>query len=170
MSKWETIPGYSDYQVSDAGQIRSVKFGRTMILKPSTAGAGYLVVDLCKNGKRKTCQIHRLVLAAFQGPCPDGKECNHKDGDKLNNRVENLKYVTRSENGLHAYRTGLSTPPGEKKVLQLTKDGQFIAEYKSQSEASRRTEAYSQSISACCNGRNKSAAGFVWRYSEKEDE
>jgi hypothetical protein len=65
---------------------------------------GYLHVQLWWKGRRQGFKVHRLVAAAFLGPCPAGKECNHKDGNRTNAALSNLEYVTQSENTLHSYR------------------------------------------------------------------
>ena len=172
---WKTINEYPAYQVSDTGLVRSLyrthgasgkRINTVRMLKPGTDGPGYLTVHLCKNSTLKTYAVHRLVLAAFVGSCPDGLEANHLDGDKLNNRIGNLEWITSSENMLHAFRMGLQVPSisNEKAVIRRTKAGGFIAEYRSQSEASRRTGIHRGSISSCCAGKLKSAGGFVWRF------
>ena len=138
---WKTINGYDDYQVSDEGEVRSLKFGKTIIRKPSTNMQGYFRVSLWQNGEEKHYKVHRLVLCAFVGPCPAGMEANHLDGDKSNNRLENLEWIPRSWNCAHAYRIGLGNI---KAVLQFTKDRQFITKYESGHEASRRTGGSSE--------------------------
>ena len=115
--RWQDVVGYEGlYLVSDYGRVWSVD--RTVdgargkrrlngrVLRPSLAG-GYQKIDLCQNAMRNTFLIHRLVAAAFLGPCPAEKQVNHKDGCKLNNLSSNLEYVTHSENILHAYIAGL---------------------------------------------------------------
>lgn len=63
---WRAVVGYEGlYEVSDQGRVRSLKFGKTRILKYGKAGAGYLVVNLCKDGKHKLMYVHRLVAEAF---------------------------------------------------------------------------------------------------------
>lgn len=81
---------------------------------------------LCKDGENKTCKVHRLVAKAFV-PNPDNKKCvNHIDGNKENNEVSNLEWVTKGENNKHAFDTGLSSMDhltGEKHPnSKLTKD------------------------------------------------
>lgn len=72
---------------------------------------GYRAVTLYDSKhRRKTYLIHQLVAEAFIGRCPSGKDVNHKDGNKRNNRIENLEYVTPSENTIHAFKTGLIIP------------------------------------------------------------
>lgn len=108
---WKDIPGYSGlYQVSNDGCVKSLlrrvngpkKNGRKvkeMILKPCVIKDGYLAVVLHKCGKRKTQKIHRLVALAFI-PNPDNKpEIDHINTNRTDNRVENLRWVTRKENG-----------------------------------------------------------------------
>jgi hypothetical protein len=101
MEHWRAVTGYEDfYEVSNQGRVRSSSHH---VLK-LTLSKGYLRIELAKNAKARKHPVHRLVLAAFVGPCPEGKQGNHKNGVKTDNHLENLEYVTRSENALHAYR------------------------------------------------------------------
>lgn len=97
-----------EYYVSSHGRVKSLKFGKERILKPSLSGNRYLSVDLWYlNKKRKVQNIHRLVALTFI-PNPDNKpEVNHIDGNKLNNHIDNLEWVTRRENVKHAWDNGL---------------------------------------------------------------
>lgn len=100
---WKDIPNYNGiYQCSNLGKIKRICRARASqigrILKPIKQTSGHLSVDLSKNGINKRFGIHRLVLEAFVGPCPPGMECRHLDGNPKNNRVDNLKWGTRSEN------------------------------------------------------------------------
>ena len=99
---------YEDkYQISSFGRARSFKAGRVKILKLVFDGKGYAYVGIHKNGKQKKVHVHALVAKAFI-PNPEGKtQINHIDGDKSNNRVENLEWVSPSENIQHALETGL---------------------------------------------------------------
>jgi len=93
---WLTIDGYDNYQVSNFGRVRNCTTDR--ILKPGINGHGYLHVILYKDGKKKTHVIHHLVAQEFLDK-PDGKSCvDHIDKNKLNNIVENLRWVSSSEN------------------------------------------------------------------------
>lgn len=122
---WKPIDGYEFHEVSSAGRIRSVDHiepggrypGRQRrkgrVLKPYKAGrgAGHLAVRL---GLREpTVYVHRLVLEAFVGPCPVGMEACHNDGNRKNNRVDNLRWDTRKENAADSVRHGTS-PAGSK--------------------------------------------------------
>lgn len=129
METWKIINGYEDYQISNFGNVISLKYGKVRVLKP-TMSKGYCHVDL---GFRKTKKIHRLVGIYFI-PNPDNKlEINHKDGNKLNNHYTNLEWNTASENKRHALLNGLRIMPNggnhhnskltEKDVLEIRKMG-----------------------------------------------
>lgn len=113
LEEWRSVVGYEGlYQVSDEGRVR--RGGR--VLKRQHTANGYPVVQLWRDGEPKTCLVHRVVAEAFIGTVPDGKEVNHRDGDKENATPSNLEYVTRSENSIHAYKTGLRLPTVDQMV------------------------------------------------------
>ena len=108
---WKDISGYEGlYQISNLGRVKSLRRskwnGRSWIelkerilklftLKPR----GYKFVLLCKNSRYKNCYIHRLVLGAFVGPCPEGMEsCHFPDRDPSNNRLDNLRWDVHKNN------------------------------------------------------------------------
>ena len=116
---WKPIIGFEGlYEVSDRGRIKRVKGFRACkdrILKPYANHRGYLLIGLYKNSCVVGKQIHRLVLEAFIESCPEQKECNHKNGIKTDNRLENLEWVTHSQNEKHKYNTlGYIGPRGER--------------------------------------------------------
>jgi hypothetical protein len=105
------------YSISNTGEVRSDlrvierSDGKTQRvyprnLKPAADRKGYLYVNLWRDNIGATCYIHQLVLRAFVGPCPDGQEIRHLDGNSMNNRLDNLQYGTRSENFLDTVRHG----------------------------------------------------------------
>jgi len=109
--KSKTIDGFDSYAVSDAGVVTRLDVGRA--LKPVANKAGYLKVGLRNGTNQKWFFVARLVAAAFI-PNPDNKpQINHIDGNKTNNHVGNLEWVTRKENCLHARRS-LGKCVGEK--------------------------------------------------------
>lgn len=122
MEKWREIPQYEGfYEVSNKGRVRSldrmvkVRAGglrkhHGRVLKPGIGKPGYPICALVKHGKQISKNIHQLVMLAFVGPPPKGKEINHIDGDKTNNNLENLEYVTSRQNSRHAVRVGLFDP------------------------------------------------------------
>lgn len=98
---WKPVLGYEGlYEVSDMGRVKSVPRPSTRggILKPSVSKKCYLRVNLCKNGKQKTYNVHILVWEAFKGKVPDGNEIDHLDGNPKNNRLDNLDPKTHKEN------------------------------------------------------------------------
>ena len=116
---WKDCIGYEKfYQVSNFGRIRRSAIGQGTfigrILNPKSMKDDYLRVTISINGYRKVEKIHLLVSRAFFGPRPPGYQVNHKDGNKHNNCVENLEYVTHSENAKHAIKYGLMKVPGLK--------------------------------------------------------
>ena len=113
---WRCIPGCDGfYSVSNLGRVRSepiqtsaVGRRRGRILKCSPDTKGYLLFAVCLPGRmRRTMKVHRAVALACLGPRPDGYQINHKSGDKLDNSVANLEYVTCRENIRHCWQTGL---------------------------------------------------------------
>lgn len=105
---WRDIADYEGlYQVSNLGRVRSLKFGRVLILKTRPNNSGYSQVWLYRDGRYEVHRVHRLVAETFI-PNPDNKrEVNHLNGDKTDNRVGNLEWCTSSENKRHAVATGL---------------------------------------------------------------
>ena len=163
---WRSIKGYSGYEVSNLGRVRSFKFNKVRIKGLITNKlTGYITVYLHKHNKMKNIAVHRLVAMAFI-PNPENKpQVNHIDGDKTNNKVDNLEWCTSSENQKHANRTGLRDYEYCKKaVSQYSKTGEFIASYNSTLEAEKVTGVYHSHISRCCKGKSKIACGFVWKY------
>lgn len=178
------------YEVSNLGRIRSLdhrirqrnnseKLYKGKILNTWSDKIGYTIVGLNKHNKYKLKKVHRLVAEAFI-PNPENKsDVNHIDGDKSNNIVSNLEWVTRSENMKHAYDTGLSKPYWTGKrgsnsatgrsVKQIDiKTGKIINIYGSMEEAARELHIASPSnIRGCIIGRQKSCAGFKWKYVER---
>ena len=106
--QWRDVVGYEGlYQVSNLGRVKSNAFGAVKIRKPVLANPGYFGLVLYKNNLPQSARIHVLVARAFI-PNPEGKpEVNHRFGNKLDNRVSELEWMTGSENKQHAYDIGL---------------------------------------------------------------
>ena len=110
--EWKDIEGYDGrYQVSNHGRVKrsqsGLRYGRGStfngkILKQSIQTRGYKQVTLWNNKKNNPHTIHRLVLIAFKGHPPEGMECNHIDGNKTNNHISNLEWITPQQNTLHS--------------------------------------------------------------------
>lgn len=121
---WKPIKNYEDYYlVSDTGKVKSIHTynkSKPHILAGHLGKRGYWVVDFSVKQKRKNLKIHRLVAEMFV-PNPQHKpQVNHKDGNKLNNHVGNLEWVTQAENSVHAKENGLLKPYNHKRASKLT--------------------------------------------------
>lgn len=112
--KWLPVVGWeARYEVSDQGRVRSV--GPRGRVRALTAGShGYLALNLSDGSRRATRTVHRLVLEAFVGPCPDGMEACHADADRHNNRLTNLRWDTTKANAADRVRAGhVRSPTGQ---------------------------------------------------------
>ena len=173
---WKPIPFLDGrYEVSDQGRIRRAvpgtrtRVGRVRALQKNRHGYLHCVVCTGPDWRPRDLRVHVAVAYAFLGsPVGDKRYVNHKDGDKTNNRPDNLEWCTFRENILHARKIGLVNDC--KPVDQFTKDGKvFIAHYMSIAEASRATGAPVEAISVCCIGKKtyvsrvRSVKGFSWR-------
>ena len=155
------IEGFEKYEVSNLGRVRNIKSGR--ILKPFPNRGGYLRHKLYGYGKKKNLPLHRIIATAFIDN-PDGKPCvNHIDENKLNNDLSNLEWCTVKENNIHGTRTKRVAEKLSQKVIQLDLNDNILNVFKSMRQAERETGIDATSISACCNGKRKSAGRFKWR-------
>ena len=133
---WKTLiynrVEYKQFEISTYGRLRNVNTGTIYKFSISTWGYYQVVVTLGSRKNKKTFRINIAVAETFI-PNPENKsQVNHKDGDKLNNHVDNLEWVTSSENMLHAYQTGLEigTKGCDHPESKLTEvDVKFIKEH-----------------------------------------
>lgn len=160
------------YEIYTSGKVRGV---RGKFLKLHKGTSGYIQVNVWNKYKQKTFLLHRLLAEAFI-PNPNNlPEVNHIDGNKLNNALNNLEWVSRSENIQHGIHTGLIPSPWQgktgkhhcksKRVIQL-KDGVIVAEYGSGREAARETGICYGTISNVLLNKGKTAGGFSWKYKQ----
>ena len=169
MEHWKAISGYDGlYEVSDMGRVKSLNYNHThkeKILRPVKGRKGYLQVSLYKDGQIKNWKVHRLVAEAFI-PNPQCMETiNHLDEVKTNNSASNLEWMSIKDNnnyGTHNKRVAESL---SKQVKMFDKStGELLASFPSTMEAKRVTGINNCNISQCCNGKRKSAGGYIWRY------
>lgn len=157
----------TNYSISDAGEVKNDT--TNYILKPAIQ-QGYAHVTIYINKKGKRVKIHRLVASAFI-PNPENKPyVNHIDGNRSNNQVDNLEWVTPSENTRHAVGTGLFLPTREKSVTQFSLNGEKLAVFPSTMEAGRATGSSPEKIVICCQRKRKTHNGFQWRYTNETGE
>lgn len=168
---WKRIEGFEDYLVSNLGRIKSIKWGKEKMMKLSlNKPNGYYKVALAVNGVASYKTVHRLVAEAFL-PNPDGhSDINHKDENKLNNLVwvnsdgsideekSNLEWCSHKRN-----MEKWSTIGHRAHVLQYSKDGKFIKEWKGSADAGRKLGICAASIRRSCKSKYR-AGGYIWRY------
>lgn len=112
--EWRPIPGFEGYyDISSDGEVLSLRrkdpLGRMVgghLLSAPIGAHGYRFLNLHRKGKGYVLNIHRLVMLAFVGTCPEGYEVLHGDGDRTNNRISNLSYGTRGDNNRDAVKHG----------------------------------------------------------------
>jgi hypothetical protein len=179
---WKEIPGFEGrYAASTLGRIKTISRTvrnrysflklKSLIRKQHITLTGYSTIYLHdRNGKGKSYRSHRLIAKTFI-PNPENKpHVNHKNGIKNDNRIENLEWVTPSENLKHAYINELRKAPvhekHQKAVKKISLDGNVIETFNSISDASKKTGVNRVSISNMCNGKcgRKTAGGFIWKF------
>ena len=120
---------------------------------------GYIRVYIYK----KTFALHRLVALTFIGNPENKEQVNHKDGNKLNNSVENIEWVTNKENQIHKVKNGLANSY-TRKIGQYNLNGSLIKEYVSIIAASKEVNISSSCIRGVLINNRKTSAGFIWKY------
>jgi hypothetical protein len=174
---WKTIEEFPIYEVSHLGRIKNTITGR--ILSP-TVKSGYYHACLTNNNHRKTCKVHRLVAFAFI-PNPENKsDVNHKDKDKLNNKLSNLEWMTRKENNSHKSQTLIYKSNKNKPLLRIDSDtNEIIEKYDSielagiwacNNHLTKTSHNGRNAVGNCVNGMSKTAYGFKWEYQDKYED
>lgn len=168
MEIWKEIE-YTNglYQVSNYGNVKSLKFGNERILKPKIKSDGYCGVHFRIDGKEYNKTIHRLVAQAFI-PNPNNlSQVNHINEDKTDNRVENLEWCTAKYNSNYGTRIKRRIEKVKKPILQFTLDGDFIRKWDSIKDATFDLRGCkSGRIVDCLKGRDKQAYGYKWGYAD----
>ena len=166
---WKPVMGFEGaYEVSDLGNIRSLNNLGATPMKPTRNNLGYMKIILWKGGTPTYRTIHRLVAEAFLPNPQKLPQINHKNEDKVDNRVENLEWCTAKYNANYGTRScrikeALTDKYG-RAVLQFTLDGEFVAQYPSLSEAGRAVGCSPSSIRHSCLGHRGPVNGFLWEF------
>ena len=186
---WKPIripPFEGRYEVSSSGRVRSTEFfytdaiGRTQrlpskIRKLSNNHAGYPICDLQAGGYIKRFFVHRLVAFVFFPKAQVSEQVNHKNGIRDDNRIENLEWISASENCKHAFRVlGRKNPATgkfgllanyAKPVAQICTNGTIAKIWSCAKYAAVYLKISATGITDCCKHRpNGTAGGYKWRY------
>ncbi len=171
--QWKDIEGYDgSYQVSNMGRIKSLQGGSERLMTLTACKRGYQHVNLYRDKKMKRCPVHRLVALAFVGGYGPDLVVNHKDENKLNNRWDNLEWCTVEYNACYGTARDRSGEKLGKPVVQLTFDGDFVAEHRSIAMAARATGASSSGINHCCNHlyNRVVSGGYRWLFKQEYEQ
>ena len=159
------------YQVSSLGRVKSLYFTPSIILSSAKNQRGYECVALSKKGISKTFRVHRLVAIAFI-PNPENKpQVNHIDGNKFNNKIENLEWCTNSENQKHAVDNNLkASMPGNmnpncRAVNQLDLNGNLIKRWHSIYDICKEYNVHRSTIYRHIIGKYKDKK-YRWEYAD----
>lgn len=186
---WKDIKGYEGlYSVSNLGRVKSIERMREnhskmqkveeKIKSTRKDTQGYLLLDLYKNNKQKTIRVHRLVAVMFLENIGNKETVNHIDGDKSNNKIENLEWATFKEQNIHFYSKNLKSDKNIEKAVNAmnnatSKQVECLTTnkiYVSASSAGREIGISGSYIMRCCRGECKSAGKDIkgnplkWRY------
>ncbi len=163
--EWKDIVGYEGlYRVSSLGRVFSVRSGRCLQPYGSGHKNQYLIVDLCVNGQRKHCRIHRLVAEAFL-PNPDLlPQVNHINEDGSDNRVENLEWCDARYNNNYGSHKERAAVGHYKPVEQYDLEGNYIRGWISATAAAKELNINQNHISEVCRGKRNTCGGYKWKY------
>lgn len=180
---WRDIKDYEGlYQISSLGRVRSLdrfdsigRFIKGKMLSYNVDKDGYSCITLCKNGGEKKCKVHRIVAQTFI-PNPDNKPCiDHINCERSDNRIENLKWCTHSENLMNPItrkkKSNIcreicqgSDNPNSKKIIQFSKNGDLIRLWECMKDAADNLGTNYQNISKCCRGIRKHFRDSIFEY------
>lgn len=152
----------TEYSVSTDGLVK--KDTKNDYILSQSSQQDYKFVTLLIEGKQKRMRVHRMVAETFI-PNPENKPfVNHINGNRSDNNVENLEWVTPSENTQHAVATGLMNNGRKRAVIQYNLNGDKMMTFESASEAARQTGSLQSKITMCCRRQRETANDYQWRY------
>ena len=166
---WISSPVYGEqYEINNRGSVRSKLTGKQ--LKPQLDKKGYMRVRLSANNTKTTAKIHRPVAIAFLPNPNNHPQVNHIDGNKENNSISNLEWVTNYQNMQHAIKNNLisyvenSGRPCKRVMAHDKNTGVLAGVFDSIANAERLTGINRANIVATCKGRKRSSGGYLWSY------
>lgn len=160
MEKYIIINEFNNYAISNFGNVKNVK--KNKILTPYLNVNGYLTYTFCQNGIKKTFRIHRLVALYFIDNPNNLPYVNHKDGNKINNSVENLEWCTAQENDHHVRRTGLKNQEKPVVAKNIITNEELV--FKSVTEAGAILGINKGIISKVLNGRRNQTHNYKFYF------
>lgn len=172
---WKVVIGYEGfYEVSSIGKIRSkdryvnatngsTQLKKGIILKSPIDKYGYHKIKLSKYGKVKDFTVHRLVALNFVKNIFNKPQVNHKDGNKLNNKVDNLEWMTISEQSIHAYKYNLKSKTGIKNsMVKLTEEE--VKKIKEMLDMGSRVGEISKEFNVTSSCISSIKSGRIWKH------
>ena len=156
----------NEYLINKYGDILSLKTYK--FLKKTKSNGGYLYVTI-KGIHTYHLKVHRLVAETFIANSNNLSCVNHKDGNKLNNCVDNLEWCTYSHNMKHAFKNNLinANRPKKTKVFQYDLNGNFIKQWDCIRDVEKEFKVSHTAIRFCCLGKNKTCRGYIWKYANE---
>lgn len=170
---WKNIKGYEGiYELSNYGILHCLprKYVNDRYTFGNKSDSGYMTVTLSYNKNKVFKRMHRLVWETFVGQIPEGYDVHHINGNKLDNRLENLELLSDYDHCIEHYKdkkekiNKAAAKKLSKSIVQYTLDGNFVAEYPSAKEAERQTGMFNSYINKCLRGKLNKAYGYVWKY------
>ncbi|NGM81233.1 hypothetical protein G5B47_02270 [Paenibacillus sp. 7124] len=163
MEIWKHINGFDEhYAVSNLGNVKNVDTGDILAGDRNTMGYRRVILYY---GERHRVFIHRLVALHFCDGYAPGLVVNHIDGDKQNNRSDNLEWVTRSANDRHAVRLGLKSPANRISVVNVDPStGQIVEAYESIASVTRKRGLPQWRVQQYCRDNFVDDDGVMWKY------
>lgn len=178
MEIWKPIKNFEGYyEVSNLGRVRSldrkiirrdgtkVNFKGKVLSTKSVTRHGYVLAPLYKEGDEYGCTVHRLVAEAFCEKPEGCTQVDHINGDKTDNRVENLQWVSASENIKRAYRNGRNHNVARVPIIAISPDGKETL-CNSQAEAGKVANVTQAAVSYCLRDNSKTKTGYSFKRQE----
>lgn len=170
--EWRDTYIYGEqYQVSNTGIVRNKITGH--ILKPQSDKKGYLRVTLSRKNVQVTLKVHRVVAIAFIENSKNLPQVNHKDGNKENNSVDNLEWISNYDNMQHAKKHGLTNHvenAGRKRrpVAGISNSGETI-EFNLLAEAAETCHVSRSNLCSALKGKRNMCGGYKWKYIDESE-